>query len=338
MSDAWLRQWLLLRNIPRHPRRVDARGLMRTLAAEGVEVSLRTIQRDVIALSRVFPLESDEAKPQGWSWSRSASQFDVPGMDPSTALAFCLARAHLDRVLPAGAVEQLRPWFDSAGRVLSTESTALADWARKIRVVAPMPDRVVPEASPEVRDCVYDGLLLGRQIEVSYGAITRDLEPRTYPVHPLGLVVRDQAVYLVCTVKTYDDARFLALHRIREARLLDKRARVPKDFDLDAMVERELGIRMGDGMIRLELRVRGLVRRQLEEAPLGKDQKIEGIDDTWVQVSATVRDTVLLRNWIRALGADAAVVLPVEMAEEMRRNAEEVGRIYAGGARESLSG
>jgi predicted DNA-binding transcriptional regulator YafY len=328
LSDAWLRQWLLLRNIPRHPRRVDARRLMEVLSAEGVSVSLRTIQRDVLALSRVFPLECDEAKPQGWSWSRSAGQFDVPGMDPSTALAFCLARAHLDRVLPSGVVEQLKPWFESAGRVLGTAPSALGDWARKIRVVAPMPDRVVPEIDVAVRDSVHEALLLGQQIEVAYGAITRDLQTKTYLVHPLGLVVRDQAIYLVCTVKTYPDARFLALHRIREARILPQRARVPKDFDLDAMIQRELGIRIGDGMIPLVLRVRGVVRRQLEEAPLGADQDMERLDDVWARVSATVRDTVLLRNWLRALGADVVVESPGQLADEIRGTAEEVGRLY----------
>ena len=34
----------------------------------------------------------------------------------------------------------------------------------------------------------------------------------------------EQVVYLVCTVKEYQDARFLAVHRIDAARLLDQDA------------------------------------------------------------------------------------------------------------------
>jgi predicted DNA-binding transcriptional regulator YafY len=60
-----------------------------------------------------------------------------------------------------------------------------------------------------------------QQIEVTYRAISSGKEAKTYPVHPLGLVVMEQVVYLVCTVKDYQDPRFLAVHRIDSARLLD---------------------------------------------------------------------------------------------------------------------
>jgi predicted DNA-binding transcriptional regulator YafY len=67
-------------------------------------------------------------------------------------------------------------------------------------------------------------LLNDKQIEVTYRAITSGKEAKTYPVHPLGLVVMEQVVYLVCTVKDYQDPRFLAVHRIDSAQLLDSDA------------------------------------------------------------------------------------------------------------------
>ncbi len=59
------------------------------------------------------------------------------------------------------------------------------------------------------------------QLEVTYRAITTGKEAKTYPVHPLGLVIMEQVVYLVCTVKDYQDPLFLAMHRIDQACMLD---------------------------------------------------------------------------------------------------------------------
>ena len=50
-------------------------------------------------------------------------------------------------------------------------------------------------------------------------------------MHSLGLVVMEQVVYLVCTVKDYLDARFLAVHRIDSAKLLETDAVKPAVFD-----------------------------------------------------------------------------------------------------------
>ena len=65
------RQWLMLQWIPRHPQRTTARDLAERLAAEGYDVSKRTVERDLDSLSAAFPLVADEReKPFGWSWQR----------------------------------------------------------------------------------------------------------------------------------------------------------------------------------------------------------------------------------------------------------------------------
>lgn len=68
MNDTLLRQWAMLDYIPRYPRKVDVATLATRLAAAGYEISKRSIQRDLITLSQVVPLISDDAKPQGLSF------------------------------------------------------------------------------------------------------------------------------------------------------------------------------------------------------------------------------------------------------------------------------
>ena len=55
---------------------------------DGIETTLRTVQRDLIELETLFPIVSDGKKLSGWKWSDDAASFDIPNMDPVTALTF----------------------------------------------------------------------------------------------------------------------------------------------------------------------------------------------------------------------------------------------------------
>ena len=69
MSDTLLRQWAMLRHIPRAPHKTDTTTLRMRLMAEGFQVEPRTIQRDLNKLSLQFALVCDESTlPHGWSW------------------------------------------------------------------------------------------------------------------------------------------------------------------------------------------------------------------------------------------------------------------------------
>ena len=55
MIDTLLRQWTLLRLLPRHPRRLEPARLKDKLDAMGIAVTLRTVQRDLITLALTLP-------------------------------------------------------------------------------------------------------------------------------------------------------------------------------------------------------------------------------------------------------------------------------------------
>ncbi len=317
MIDTLLRQWTLLRLIPRHPRRLDPASLKARLDNMGIAVTLRTVQRDLNALAAVFPLEASEGKPQGWRWCQGARQLDIPSMDPHAALTFHLVEQHLRALLPPATLANLAPWFDTARGVVESEASRITQWQHKVRVVARTLTKLPPTIEPTIQATLYEGLLQDRQLEVTYRALTQGSRPKTYPVHPLGLVVMEQVVYLVCTLRDYPDPRFLAIHRIAAARLLEQAARRPPGFDIDAFIAQEFGIRLGAEPLKLVLRVRNPLAAYLHETPIAKGQKIQDLDQTWSEVRVKVADTQQLRNWVRSLGAAAVVMSPASLREEI---------------------
>lgn len=328
MNDTLMRQWAMLRAIPRYPRRADAPSIHALLGGLGMAVSLRTVQRDLKTLATTFPLDFDESKPQGWCWNEGVGQLEIPSMDAHAALTFSLVEQYMQNLLPRSTLSHMAPWFDAAQGVASSQASTLTKWRDKLRVVSGSLNKIPAPIDPEIQATVYNGLFDDRQIEVTYRAISTGNEANTYPVHPLGLVVMDQVVYLVCTVKDYQDARFLAMHRIEAARLLEAGTAKPATFDIDEFILREFGIRVGTAPLKLVLRIRGVLAKYLAETPVAADQAVAAIDAEWTRVQATVQDTIQLRTWLRSHGPNVVVEKPEFLRTQLKREWEELASLY----------
>lgn len=329
MNDTLMRQWAMLRAIPRHPRRIDAPTIHGRLRDLGMEVSLRTVQRDLNALAETFPLDFDESKPQGWCWRPGAGQLEIPSMDAHAALTFNLVEEYMQNLLPRSTLSHMAPWFDAAQGVASSQASTVTKWRDKLRVIPHTLNKVPAPIDPDIQTTIYNGLFNEKQIQVTYRAITTGKEAKTYPVHPLGLVVMEQVVYLVCTLKDYQDARFLALHRIDAAELLDTTAVRPTTFDIDEFILQEFGIRLGKEPIDLAFRIRGVLAKYLAETPVSADQILTSIDDAWTRVEVKVQDTIQLRTWLRSLGPDAVVESPDFLRNQLNDEWRELVKLYS---------
>lgn len=328
MNDTLLRQWAMLRLIPRHPRKIDTGRLLDGLNRQGFQTTLRTVQRDLNNLSRALPLESDEAKPQGWWWSHEAETLDMPALDPQAALTFKLVEGYLQPLLPVATLDYLRPWFKSAAGVLEKHGNGLSKWPDKIRVLSRGQPQLAPQVDADAQMAIYQALLEEKRVAVVYLPSHIGAE-REYEISPLALVVRDQVVYLVCTMWEYDDLRQLALHRVVSATLLDSSIRRPAGFDIDAYIAQgEFGFPHG-GPIRLEVKFAASVALHLAECPLSEDQQISEIDADSVLLRATVQDTQELRWWLQSFGDEVEVRGPEALREEFKEIAGKLGKIYS---------
>lgn len=337
MSTSMQRHWHMLCFIPRAPRKIDTATLQTLLDDRGFQVDRRSIQRDLIKLSGHFALVVDErSKPFGWSWSRDAVPFDIPGMDLHTALAFNLAAEHLTHLLPHATFDHLLPHFERARHVLdSLNDNDLAGWRSSIRVLPSGQPMAPPVVDTEVLEAVHDGLLHRRQLQVSYQPRGKS-EVKSYVANPLALVYREKIAYLVCALFDYDNFVQLAVHRLRAVSQTGDPARVPASWQLDAYIGAgEFGVRMGKTPLRLVLRLRDTVVAGLMETPLSADQELlpcdKEPDGRWMQLRATVADTVRLRSWLMGHGRACEVLEPQELREEMAAEARAMAGLYEGG-------
>lgn len=327
MKSTLLRQWKMLRMIPRLPRKIGTSELMEKLEAADFNIDLRTIQRDLNQLSEVLPLTADMAKPQGWSWKEAAEQFDIPGMEPQVALTFHMAEIHMRRLLPASTVDTLKPWFSAAHRVLNEHGNGISRWPEKIRVLPRGLPQKAPEINPDVLAKVYQAVLQDRKLKIEYW---REIEEsRQYVIHPMALVVRDQIIYLVCVFDGFDDIRQLAMQRVYAAEVLSQTSEPQPSFVLDDYIaEGAFGFIFGDKALQLKARFMSHVAIHLQETPIAEDQRLEEIDENFVLLSATVPDTRELRMWLMTFADEVEVLEPVLLRQEFAEHAQRLLAFY----------
>ena len=327
-----LRQWAMLRKIPRSPKVIGTTALVAQLRDEGFDVDLRTIQRDLNNLSEIMPLASDQHKPQGWSWLPRAGQLDIPGMEPQTALALHVAQEHLRSALPASILDTIQPWFEMARNVLDAHGNGFAKWPQKIRVLPRGLKLHVPAIDPTVQTAVYEAVLLERKLSIEYissGDAGRTQDGRQHVVSPLALVLRNGIVYLVCLYEGYSDPRQLALHRMRAAELLDDSARLPKEFSIDDYIAKgEFGIALNPSPIKLEAKFCREVGLFLLESPIADNQTVTKMANGEFLLRATVPDTIELRLWLKSFGDEVLVLKPIAMQHEFRDMVRTLKALY----------
>lgn len=327
MENKLHRLLLILQTLPYLPNKTTTGDIQRHLSAAGHDISLRSVQRDLEHLSTTFAITCDAGKPAGWSWSRDATVMGVPALDPHSALALQLAKKHLEPLLPVATMQHLAPQFRQSVETLNRHGNGLRKWQGKVRVLPRGIKLVTPKIDTEVQSVVYDALLKDKQVKVCYRP--RLDKPKDYEVNPLGLIVRDRVTYLICEYE--NKLRQLLLHRIVSAELLDTPSKCPAGFDLDAYIlQGEMSLPNG-GEIKLRFALNKYAARQLRDCPLSADQNIietdDGSDD--VIVEATVQDSMELRWWLLAFGAQAEIHGPAKLRVWFKDEADHMASYYA---------
>lgn len=328
--DTLPRQWQMMRMIPRYPQKITAKALHEKLQAEQFDVTKRTVERDLLVLSEMFPLVSDERdKPYGWSWSKDAPVFDLPGLSHNEALTLAMVEQHLNSLLPSSTLNQLQPYFKAAKQHLSNipQNERTRSWLNKVRTVPPSQPLLPPTIKPAVQHTVYEALLTDKQLEIKYLKRGED-KAAEYRIHPLAAVQRGSITYLYCRVFDYEDLRILAIHRIQSAAMLENAAKAPVGFAIDEAINSgKFGF--GEGkQIRLEAIFRNGAGEHLFETPLSNDQTLTEQVNGNVKLIATVVDTPQLAWWLLGLGDGVEVIKPASLRQSIAATIARMQEIY----------
>lgn len=314
--DSGLRKLTVLAKLSRH-RKISAPEVQQQLLDEGEQVSLRTVQRDLVELASKFPICGDESKPIGWHIKKDA-ELTLPDYDLTTAITFVMADNYLSNLLPPAMRERLNPYIRTAKQFLRTESkNPASQWPKKVVVHTKGQPLHPPYISAETIEAIYSSLLSEKCLQITYKSLTTQKE-RSFIFHPYGIVVRSERSYLVGKYDGYNDIRSLVLSRVLKVKQLKTIADIDYDFSLANYVSNgDMGVMRNEKKLMIKLWITPVLAEILTETPLSKDQVIKPKEDDFI-LTASVDDTDELRHWILSMCNHVTVLSPETVRKEIK--------------------
>lgn len=313
----------MLELIPKLPRKISVARLHDHLTGMGYSVTERSIQRDLHAISEYFPLVSDERnKPYGWS-KQSRDPSGLPSINPYEALTFVMAYEQLSNRLPKGLMQYLEPKVLEAKFELNRHKESnFKSWPEKIAHAGRGFQLQAADLDPATLDIIYEAVLKEQQLSISHKGKVDVI------INPLGVILRDQVIYLVCTFWEYHQPRQLAIHRIHNACLLDQ-PNIQIDFNLqDYCQSGAMGYLVSSTDLKIELKMTWPAAAHLHETAISNDQSITKLDEHYVTVTGTVKDCKDLRWWLLGFGSQLEVIKPETLRNELKKHAEKMAASY----------
>ncbi|MEV0660429.1 helix-turn-helix transcriptional regulator [Actinomadura luteofluorescens] len=303
--------------------------LSATALARELEVSTRTVLRDVEALSAAgVPVYAERGRHGGFALL-PGFRTELTGLNHDEALALLVAGSRrgaqafglgsalasaMLKVVDALPASYRETAADAARRLLIDPEADLL--ARRQAVVEEVPDAVVAE----VRRAVF----AGRKLRIRYAAV--DQTPKWRTVDPVGLVtVRGQG-YLLATRSGAD--RTYRLSRILAAEELDEPAQRTEQVDLDrAWQERSTRFRTGGDQVAVLLRVNPARREDLVGTALAVLTEEDDTDGR-LRMEVTFQDSrhAVWAMW--QLATNAEVLAPQWLRNSLRDRAAEIAARY----------
>ncbi|WP_350558577.1 WYL domain-containing protein [Psychrobacter sp. CAL346-MNA-CIBAN-0220] len=304
------RQWQVLSQLQRN-RWIGTTHIYEQLKLAGFDNSLRTVQRDLNALAKRFPIEKNNANPQGWRWKEDAPLQSLPHMNLSQAVAFNMVEANLTQLLPPAILDELFPWFDLARRQLK-DSKVTHSWIDRVRIEPATQPLIAPHIDLDSKDNIYHALFYQLQFKACYTRSNKS-QASEYILNPIAIIQRGVIIYLLATRTDDPDTiiRTFALHRFASVELLESTAQTPDDFQLDRYLDagsmgftHPLLSQLPDHgkNTAIKLHFTKKAGKSLTESKLSDDQVVTINADDTLTINATVNLTSQLVWWLRGFG------------------------------------
>ncbi len=321
-QDRLARFYRVLRHLQAHPEGVRVADV-----ARAVGVSRRTAYRDLEDLDLELGLPV---------WNEAGRW----GVDPSAylpPLSFTLHEAmavFLSARLMAKFADEYDPELAGAFQKLAAvlPATLGQHVARTLDVMArrPVDERLLRHVHLLTR--AWAERLV---VSLAYDAGTYDpsrairtARVRPYLIEPSAST---HALYLIGWDEERGAVRTYRVERIRDVALTPERFEPPADGILEAQLERAWGIIADQGEVEVAVRFSPRVAARVLETTWHPSQRIETAGDGSLTWRATVSGIVEVRLWILGWGADAEVLAPPELRDDIAATYRAGSKLYGSG-------
>ena len=182
------------------------------------------------------------------------------------------------------------------------------------------------QTSPEIFETAYRAINEHKVCNITYCAITTG-QTKTYPITPLGFSYYHNGQYLLCRNPNYDDLLTLAAERIQDLEITSQTFEPPADLDIENRIQQAFGITLEDPMD-VKIRFSAWQARYIKQRNWHPFQEIEELDNGEIILSFQAGGFYEIKSWILSHGADAEVLEPASLREEIMETLQKNLKFY----------
>jgi len=315
-GDQLSRQWKIIQCLA-------ASRVGKTVAdlASDVECHWRTVYRDLDALQAAgFPLYTEKVDGKNlWTLLDGAGhQIPIP-FSLTELMALYFSRGMLKVLKNTVFYDSLESLFQKIKTTLPPEYIHYLDRIERSLDVAPKPYKQYENLKDTISR-ISGAIAEKKVIEIDYYTMSRKKENRRTVV-PYKIWFFDDSFYLIGFCRMRNDIRTFTLDRIKALRLTDETFSLPEGLNIDEQLSTSFGVFLGETQtvrIWFSPEVAGYIREKIWH----ETQIIHDNIDGSIVFEARVAGTDEIKFWIMKWGADARVLAPTSLREELKTEAE----------------
>jgi predicted DNA-binding transcriptional regulator YafY len=293
--------------------------------AQMVECHTRTAYRDLDALQAAgFPVTTErEGHRVVWSLL-DASRHTLPiPLSLAELMALYFGRRMAEVLRGTVFHDALESLFDKIKALLPAEMTQQLDRVQAGLSVGATP---VKQHGPyrHLIDSVNQAVLQRRRLDLTYRAARGKAQTRRR-VAPYKLLFFNGAFYLIGYCGLRQDIRVFALDRIRRLELTRESFDLPEDAVVEGFLKSSFGVFHGPPT-KVKVRFAAEIAGYIAEKTWHSSQRLAPRKDGSLIFEAEVAGTEEIKRWIMTWGAQAVVLEPKPLGQEIR---QEAGRMAA---------
>ncbi|MCY6369658.1 helix-turn-helix transcriptional regulator [Clostridium ganghwense] len=166
----------------------------------------------------------------------------------------------------------------------------------------------------------------GRVLKISYYALNKNSITQIM-VNPYTILFKQGGWYLVGYCNTQEEERILKISRIRNIEVTKEIFIKPKNFNLSDYLKKSWSVFRGEQSL-IKVKFDKKIAEFVKENKWHTNQKIECLEDGSIILHMYLNDLGEVKKWILGFGAQAEVLEPISLREEVKSEIYELTKKY----------
>jgi len=289
--------------------------------AKELEVSIKSIHRDLAFMRDDLGLPLDYDKTRfGFYYTRPVTSFPPIRVNEGELFALVMAEKALQQYRGTDFEKPLMSAIHKIQESLpDTVSLNLAEWDKIISFQT----RAEPILDLAIFDQLRKAAAERRQLQVTYRKPgQRQTETRT--IDPYHLSNINGEWFLFAYDHLRKDIRTFVPSRIKGLRRNGRSFPRPSGFSLEQRLRDSFGVRSGEGEFDVLIRFNERVADYIREKRWHHSQKLMELEDGGVDLQLKLSSLHEVERWVLSWAGNATIVRPKELADMVKRSAENI--------------